>query len=146
MYRFRGVEHGNFTTPNPEAEGGEVGFFRFKLKTHGRLFRDSPNLHAEIVAGVVHRNIVIDHEHVTGQARGEFTTVAIYEVNGDLIRRVWLLLTSATDAVDNPRPLPRPGAVRFGRKTDVAKAAYVTPLSRPLPTFENASALSARPG
>jgi hypothetical protein len=61
------------------------------VKTYGRLFRDSPNLHAEIVAGVVHRNIVLDHEHVTGQARGEFTTVAIYEVDGNLIRRVWFL-------------------------------------------------------
>ena len=31
LYRFRGVEHGNFT----EAEGGEVGFFRFKLNIIG---------------------------------------------------------------------------------------------------------------
>jgi hypothetical protein len=35
LYRFRGVEHGTFTTPNPEAEGGEVGFFRFKLNIIG---------------------------------------------------------------------------------------------------------------
>ncbi len=35
VYRFRGVEHGNFTTPNLEAEGGEVGFFRFKLNIIG---------------------------------------------------------------------------------------------------------------
>ena len=60
-------------------------------ETYGRLFRDSPSLHAEIVARVVHRNIVIDHERVTGQARGEFTTVAIYEVRGDLIQRVWFI-------------------------------------------------------
>jgi hypothetical protein len=35
VYRFRGVEHGTFTTPNPDAEGGEVGFFRFKLNIIG---------------------------------------------------------------------------------------------------------------
>ena len=35
VYRFRGVEHATFTTPNPQAEGGEVGFFRFKLNIIG---------------------------------------------------------------------------------------------------------------
>jgi hypothetical protein len=59
--------------------------------TYERLFRNTPDLHAEIVARVVHGNIVIDHERVTGQARGEFTTVAIYEVHAHLIRRVWFI-------------------------------------------------------
>jgi hypothetical protein len=36
VYRLRGVGHGNFMTPDPEAEGGEVGFFRFKLNIIGR--------------------------------------------------------------------------------------------------------------
>jgi hypothetical protein len=33
VYHFRGVEHGNFTTP--DLEGGQVGFFRFKLNIIG---------------------------------------------------------------------------------------------------------------
>ena len=35
VYRLRGVAHGSFTTPNPDAEGGEVGFFRFRLNIVG---------------------------------------------------------------------------------------------------------------
>ena len=35
VYRLRGVAHGSFTTPTPDAEGGEVGFFRFRLNIVG---------------------------------------------------------------------------------------------------------------
>jgi hypothetical protein len=35
VYRLRGVAHGSFTTPNPDAEGGEVGSFRFRLNILG---------------------------------------------------------------------------------------------------------------
>jgi hypothetical protein len=35
VYRIRGVGHGSFTTPNPDAEGGEVGFFRIRLNILG---------------------------------------------------------------------------------------------------------------
>ncbi len=35
VYRIVGVSHFNFTTPNPNAEGGEVGFFRIKLNIIG---------------------------------------------------------------------------------------------------------------
>ncbi|HZA90099.1 MAG TPA: hypothetical protein VE401_07670 [Solirubrobacterales bacterium] len=35
VYRFKGSSSGSFTTPDPEAEGGEVGFFRFKLNITG---------------------------------------------------------------------------------------------------------------
>ena len=35
VYRLRGVAHGSYTTPNPDAEGGEVGFFRFRLNIVG---------------------------------------------------------------------------------------------------------------
>jgi hypothetical protein len=35
VYRLRGVEHGSFTTPNPDAEGGEIGSFRFRLNILG---------------------------------------------------------------------------------------------------------------
>ncbi len=35
VYRLVGVAHGSFTRPNRDAEGGEVGFFRFKLNILG---------------------------------------------------------------------------------------------------------------
>ena len=35
-YRAVGSAHGNFRTPNPEQEGGEVGFFRVKLVIVGK--------------------------------------------------------------------------------------------------------------
>jgi hypothetical protein len=35
VYRAVGRAHGNFTTPDPEAEGGEVGRFSFKLNFIG---------------------------------------------------------------------------------------------------------------
>ncbi len=35
VYRLRGAERGNFTTPDPDAEGGEVGSYQFKLNIIG---------------------------------------------------------------------------------------------------------------
>ena len=35
VYRIVGSGHGTFTTPNPDVEGGEVGFFRVKLNIVG---------------------------------------------------------------------------------------------------------------
>jgi hypothetical protein len=35
VYRVVGPAVANFTTPDPEAEGGEVGFFRFKINFIG---------------------------------------------------------------------------------------------------------------
>jgi hypothetical protein len=35
VYRVVGPTVANFTTPDPEAEGGEVGFFRFKINFIG---------------------------------------------------------------------------------------------------------------
>lgn len=35
-FRAVGSAHGNFTTPNPDQEGGEVGFFRVKVVIVGK--------------------------------------------------------------------------------------------------------------
>ncbi len=35
-YRVVGTAHANFTTPNPDEEGGEVGFFRFRVTILGQ--------------------------------------------------------------------------------------------------------------
>jgi hypothetical protein len=56
------------------------------------LFEASPDLHAEIVARVVHGRIVVDQERVTGFRGSEAVNAAvIYEVGPDVIERVWFL-------------------------------------------------------
>jgi hypothetical protein len=49
----------------------------------------APNLHAEIVNRIVLGNKVIDHERITGLPNSPFECVVIYEVQNDLIQRVW---------------------------------------------------------
>jgi hypothetical protein len=49
----------------------------------------APNLHAEILNRIVLGNKVIDHERITGLPNSPFECVVIYEVENDLIRRVW---------------------------------------------------------
>ncbi|NHM31208.1 SnoaL-like domain-containing protein [Bacillus sp. C11] len=59
---------------------------------YGRLFKENPNNHAELLARIVKENHVIDHEYVTGRANGkEAKAVAIYEIQGDKIAKVWFL-------------------------------------------------------
>jgi hypothetical protein len=59
--------------------------------TYERLFSAAPELQASVSTRVVQGKYVIDHEHVTGQPRGPFTAVAIYEVEDGLISRVWFI-------------------------------------------------------
>ena len=49
----------------------------------------SPSLHAEILARIVLGNKVIDHERVVGIRETPLEALAVYEVEGDLIRTVW---------------------------------------------------------
>jgi hypothetical protein len=57
-----------------------------------KLFKDNPNNHAELLARIVKENHVIDHEYVTGRANGkEAKAVAIYEIQGEKIAKVWFL-------------------------------------------------------
>ncbi|QSB05617.1 nuclear transport factor 2 family protein [Natronoglycomyces albus] len=61
-------------------------------KRYGDLFAANPNLHAELINRVVHGDVVIDHEHVTGLADGsEKYAVAMYEVGQDFIEKVWFV-------------------------------------------------------
>lgn len=58
-----------------------------------------PNLRAEIVKRIVMGNRVIDHERVTRtfpEGPGVSEAVAIYEVQGGKIARVWLVLGPKT--------------------------------------------------
>jgi hypothetical protein len=52
----------------------------------------NPDLHAEIVNRIVLNNRVIDHEHVHGIEPNRIVeAIAIYEVEDDLIQRVWFI-------------------------------------------------------
>ncbi|RSD25576.1 nuclear transport factor 2 family protein [Mesobacillus subterraneus] len=56
------------------------------------LFRKHPNNHAELLGRMVHGNKVVDHELVTGREDSEpKKALAIYEIEGDKISKVWFL-------------------------------------------------------
>jgi len=60
--------------------------------TYGKLFEANPGLHAEIRKRIVRGRYVIDHEAISGTAQGlTFEAIAIYEVRGGQIRRVWFI-------------------------------------------------------
>jgi hypothetical protein len=48
-----------------------------------------PNLHAEVVKRIIAGNKVVDHERITGLEPGVVEAIAVYEVQGGLIQRVW---------------------------------------------------------
>jgi hypothetical protein len=48
-----------------------------------------PDLHARLVARMVSGNIVVDQEQVSGLPEGPLAAVAVYRVEGGLIRQVW---------------------------------------------------------
>lgn len=48
-----------------------------------------PDLHAEVVNRMVCGNKVVDHEHITGLEPDVVEAIAVYEVEGGLIRTVW---------------------------------------------------------
>ena len=56
------------------------------------LFQNNPKQHAKLLSRIVKGNFVIDHEFVTGRSNGiEVTAIAIYEIIGDKIGRVWFV-------------------------------------------------------
>lgn len=57
-----------------------------------KLFNEHPNNNAELLARIVHGNKVVDHELVTGRVNSDVKrAVAIYEINGEKISKVWFL-------------------------------------------------------
>ena len=56
---------------------------------YGPLFEKHPELHAELVQRSEQGAVVVDKERVTGMGSEVVFALAIYEVEGDLIRRVW---------------------------------------------------------
>ncbi len=57
---------------------------------YGALFEANPDQHAELLGRIVQGATAVDHERVTGRASGGVVfAVAIYQVEDELIRRVW---------------------------------------------------------
>lgn len=74
--------------------GGKIAEGTDALRTRYReRFETSPQLHAEILRRISVRNLVIDHERVVmGTESKTVDAVAIYDVESNLIRRVWFLM------------------------------------------------------
>jgi imidazolonepropionase-like amidohydrolase len=70
-------------------------------KVYGQLFERSPALHGQIVNRMVVGNRVIDHERVTGLRDRAVEAVAIYEVMGGLIRKVWFIRVRSVEVRTN---------------------------------------------
>lgn len=58
---------------------------------YGPMFAKHPELHAKVTQRVALGAVVIDEERVTGVTEGVISAVALYEVEGDSIRRVWFV-------------------------------------------------------
>ena len=57
---------------------------------YGTIFASSPTMRCTILSRVAQGNMVVDHELITGRdGKPYFHGIAIYEVEGGLIRRVW---------------------------------------------------------
>ncbi len=48
-----------------------------------------PDLHATVVNRMVAGNKVVDHERIVGLEPGEVQAIAVYEVEGEKINKVW---------------------------------------------------------
>ena len=84
------VELFNFPEQKPFSTG--LGSLEERYR---EVFDQSPELHAHIERRIVFDNKVIDHERVTGR-KGieEIQIIAIYEVEEQLIRRVYFIWKS----------------------------------------------------
>ena len=71
----------------PATEPAIVGQAQLR-ETYRKRFA-SPGLHADIVDRIAIGNKVIDHERVVGIKEVPIEAVAVYEVEGGLIRTVW---------------------------------------------------------
>lgn len=62
------------------------------VQIYGDMFKNSPELHCELVNRIICGEVVIDEEQVTGIRGGEHVhATAIYEVKNGLIQRAWFV-------------------------------------------------------
>src|SRR6185436_17038060 len=87
----------------PAAEPAVVG--KAQLREVYRQRFASTGLHADIVTRIVLGNKVIDHERVRGIREQPVEALAIYEVEGDLIRTVWFFYPGEPFPVTDSVPM-----------------------------------------
>jgi len=64
----------------------------YMTKVYGKFFKETPNLHCEIVNRTVLSNTIIDHEKVTGLGEGaSMEAIAIYKVKDNKIYEVYFI-------------------------------------------------------
>ena len=70
---------------------GASGIEAFRER-YAAVFRDRPRVHAELAGRLVLGRFVIDHERITdGDEHSPDEALAIYEVDGDRISRMWFI-------------------------------------------------------
>jgi len=85
-----------------ECYAEDVQVFRFpgeilysshdEMRNHyHKLFQTYPNMNADILNRIEQGKYVIDHEWITGRKEEPFTATAMYEIENDLIIKVWFL-------------------------------------------------------
>ncbi len=64
-----------------------------KMKeVYSNFFGKNKSIHCQLVNRIVNKNFVIDHERITGNTtKGTFEAVAIYEIAGEKIKKVWFV-------------------------------------------------------
>lgn len=61
-------------------------------KVYSEIFTNNPEMNAKILNRTVFGNFVLDLEYLTGRVNREpFQALAMYEVEGAVIKRVWFL-------------------------------------------------------
>ena len=84
----------------PYADSVELYTFPDKLISKGKeamrrdyldFFNKTPDLHCEIKSRVIHGNTIIDKESVTGMGSKPFEGVAIYQIEGKKIKKVYFV-------------------------------------------------------
>ncbi|MGC5327529.1 nuclear transport factor 2 family protein [Brevibacillus sp. SYSU BS000544] len=61
-------------------------------EVYSEIFNSNPEMHCKIVNRTVFGKFVLDLEHLTGRVNREpFQALAMYEVEGNVITRVWFL-------------------------------------------------------
>lgn len=80
------VEVALFGSDQPALRGMDA--FR---RRYTERFAGTPDIHCTITQRLVQGQFVIDQERLTMSGAPERSVVAIYQVDGDLIRRVWFI-------------------------------------------------------
>ena len=83
----------------PYAEDVEIYTFPAKLETKGKeamrktyaFLKQVPALHCEITERIIQGNTIIDKERVTGFGNKAVEAVAIYQIEGNKIKRVYFI-------------------------------------------------------